>query len=1268
MATSRNPTAEVAPAPGTSRGSDGSPSIRPGSSPESMPSDPAALAARSVGHASGKASSRLAEPPPASVADLATPELRQARKLKALEEILADAGSFADLPEEERTRLALYAGQFALSETPFTSCWAPGTSPDLVQAYLRVEQRITAAGGFNSMALRVADRWTRTATNSSGQGTQGLPVTLTWSIVPDGTPITPANSGESTATSSLRARMAAIYGGSPTGLPSAQPWFAVYQAVFDNLAAISGLRFVYEPNDDGIVIDSSSGTTDWGQLGVRGDIRISGHLIDGDNGVLAYAYYPDNGDVVIDTGDNYFTDIGNNSIRLRNIMEHEIGHSLGLAHVCPVNQTKLMEPFINTGFRGSQFDDIYSHQRNYGDPLEVHGSLRNNDTPANATPLTLSTGTAAAWEWLSQDGDSDTDHFSFAGTSSQQVTVKIIPSGPNIGTYQEGPQNSDGSCIAGTPFDPSLQRDLILDLLASNGTTVVASAPVQAAGLTEQITSFQLPSNGTYYIRVRGNDLVDTQERAQLYRMEILRIDAAPAPQVVIASTRLDAESNSGGNGKADPGETIRLGITLANNGGLAASNLTATLAAPAGSTVFTPLVSYGNLAAGNSAEQLFTFALAGAAGDVSNLQLTVTATGYSAVLPFTVSLGSSGVNSVLQANFDGSSSLPAGWTQSVSGGGSPWAISTAQTASAPNAAFSAAVALAGESILTSPSAVIGPDGATLQFQHRYNLESGLDGAVLEASRDGGSWFDLLTGGGTVVEGGYSTNIRPNSGTSISRSPAWSGNSGTFITTRIALPTAWSGNSIRFRWRLVHDSSSAVTGWYVDSVALTSAAALSDPFRPFVSLTTSASSLSEGAAGQLTLSTPLPLARAVTVTPQLSGTATAADLATAPSFLLPVGQTSVQVPLTVVSDGLTEGAETLQISIPSGSPDYAPAAPSSVSINITDGIGQPASITLSDLGPTYTGSPQAVTVSTTPAGLSHTITYDGASQEPTNAGSYAVIATITEAGFTGSTSGTLVIGKANAVITLGSLTPTFDDTPKAASATTSPAGLPVTFTYDGATEAPTNAGSYAVVATVDAPNHTGSASGTLVIGKANAVITLGSLTPTFDDTPKAASATTSPAGLPVTFTYDGDSQAPTNAGSYAVVATVDAPNHTGSASGTLVIVSAYTAWIAAFADSGDPDALPSGDLDDDGWDNAGEYAFGTLPDDPSSRPLLQPVLTTTTLRLMLPPAPPGIVRSAETSAGLGSWTTEGVVEIPGGFEVPRDTPQRFLRITYEVVN
>jgi hypothetical protein len=66
--------------------------------------------------------------------------------------------------------------------------------------------------------------------------------------------------------------------------------------------------------------------------------------------------------------------------------------------------------------------------------------------------------------------------------------------------------------------------------------------------------------------------------------------------------------------------------------------------------------------------------------------------------------------------------------------------------------------------------------------------------------------------------------------------------------------------------------------------------------------------------------------------------------------------------------------------------------------------------------------------------------------------------------------------------------------------------------------------------------------------------------------------------------------------------------------------------------------------------------------------MLEPVLTATALQLMVPAPPPGIKLSAETSTGLDVWTGEGVVAIPGGFEVPRDVPRRFLRIVYEVVN
>ena len=1052
-----------------------------------------------------------------------SPEQRQARELGVLDEILSDPGSFADLPEAERDRLVLYAGQLALADTPFTRCWSPGTPRELVQAYLQVEQRISAAGGFNSMALQGIDRWTRTATNGTGQGTQGQPVTLTWSIVPDGTPIT----GDANETSSLRARMAAIYGGSATGDPTAQPWFAVYQATFDNLAAISGLRFVYEPADDGTTI---SGGSLLGALGLRGDIRISGHPIDGNNGTLAYAYFPDIGDVVIDTDDTYFNTISNNSIRLHNILEHEIGHSLGLDHVCPVNATKLMEPFINTNFRGSQFDDIYSHQRNYGDPLEVHGSILNNDNAANATPLALVTGATASWEWLSIDDSTDSDLFSFSGTRDHQVSVRIIPSDPVLpsdpvnDTYLEGSQTTYPNCDGGTPFDPTTQQDLILDLLGTNGTTVVASAPSQAAGVTEEIVTFRLPSDGTHYIRVRGG----TADRAQLYRMEVLRVDAPPTPRIAITATRLDAESNSGTNGVPDPGETVRYGLTLTNEGNLTASGLVATLSAPPGSTVFAPAANYGTLAPGASDERQFTFAVGGAPGDTVNLQLSLAAPGYAEVLSLPLTLGTTTTAVLLDENFDGSSILPAGWSQSVSGAGSTWVISTNRSSSAPNSAFSPSVSPNGEALLVSPAITVGPDGGgVLEFSHRYLLESLRDGGVLEASRNGGAWFDLMNSAATVEAGDYNGNIANNSSSSIKGRQAWTSSTAAFVTSRVRLPAAWAGESIVFRWRLVHNSATTVTGWNVDDVKFSSTVKTADPFRPFLSLATSGSQLSEqtpGAGVTLTLSTPLPLATDVTVVLERSGSAGASDFSAPLTLLLPAGQTSSNLEIFAAADGLAEGPETAMLSIPAGQAGYAPADPASLSLAIEDTPVQPASITLSNL----------------------VVTYDGFA--------------------------------------------------------------------------------------------------------------------------KPVIAITDPAGIGVSVTYDGSPVVPSNAGSYAVSATVTSPGYSGSASGTLVIRSAYTAWISTFTDPADPDAAASRDLDGDGWDNAGEYAFGTLPNNPSSLPQLQPVLTATTMMLMVPNPPAGIVLSAETSTGLDNWTTGGVATIPGGFEVARNGPKRFLRIVYEVVN
>jgi MBG domain/MBG domain (YGX type) len=150
-------------------------------------------------------------------------------------------------------------------------------------------------------------------------------------------------------------------------------------------------------------------------------------------------------------------------------------------------------------------------------------------------------------------------------------------------------------------------------------------------------------------------------------------------------------------------------------------------------------------------------------------------------------------------------------------------------------------------------------------------------------------------------------------------------------------------------------------------------------------------------------------------------------------------------------------------------------------------------------------------------------------------------------------SAALTVNKATASITLGSLNQTYNGSAKPATAITTPSGLAVTFTYNGSTTAPTSAGSYTVVGTINDPNYQGSTTGTLVIARASGSLTLGSLNQTYNGSAKPATAITTPSGLAVTFTYNGSTTAPTSAGNYTVVGTINDPNYQGSTTGTLVI-------------------------------------------------------------------------------------------------------------------
>jgi hypothetical protein len=147
----------------------------------------------------------------------------------------------------------------------------------------------------------------------------------------------------------------------------------------------------------------------------------------------------------------------------------------------------------------------------------------------------------------------------------------------------------------------------------------------------------------------------------------------------------------------------------------------------------------------------------------------------------------------------------------------------------------------------------------------------------------------------------------------------------------------------------------------------------------------------------------------------------------------------------------------------------------------------------------------------------------------------------------------MVIAQASGSITLGSLSQTYTGLAEPATATTTPSGLTVTFTYNGSANVPTNAGSYTVIGTINNANYQGSATGTMVIAQASGSITLGSLSQTYTGAAKAATATTTPSGLTVTFTYNGSANVPTNAGSYTVIGTINNANYQGSTTSTMVI-------------------------------------------------------------------------------------------------------------------
>jgi hypothetical protein len=347
---------------------------------------------------------------------------------------------------------------------PRSFCFAPNTPEEEV---LRLVNRIYN----NPLSYISSSRWTSTATGTTGG--QGDPTVLTYSFVPDGitVPDDPPPNGYGNQTNNINAMMIAKFGSVANGK-------AKFRQVFNEWQNLTGLTYIEETNDDGAALFSSPGV-----LGVRGDIRISAIPMDGSSGVLAYNYFPNTGDMVLDNAESWQSS-SNDYRYFRNVVAHEAGHGIGLSHVCPDDCQFLMEPFICTAYDGPQHDDIRGGQRQYGDTCET------NNTAATATSLGSPANGLTTMTNLSIDDNADTDYYSFTVPANRQITITVTPTGQ---FFDQCAQTQACTCAGSDTVRTTDDQDLILRLYGTNGTTVLAEASINGAGQAEIIPNTGLP-------------------------------------------------------------------------------------------------------------------------------------------------------------------------------------------------------------------------------------------------------------------------------------------------------------------------------------------------------------------------------------------------------------------------------------------------------------------------------------------------------------------------------------------------------------------------------------------------------------------------------------------------------------------------------------------------------------------------------------------------------------------------------------------------------
>lgn len=310
----------------------------------------------------------------------------------------------------------------------------------------------------------------------------------------------------------------------------------------------------------------------------------------------------------------------------------------------------------------------------------------------------------------------------------------------------------------------------------------------------------------------------------------------APGNRGVVESGTLAGKLSVGGltltddaascdhDGYLDPGETGNLKLIVANDGILAAEDVTITAMTSATGIQIGAPVHVSLLQPFSQSTVSIPVKVLASAPKNTNVTINVVVKGEytcddaGVTVALTVRTGADEVQDASATDRVETTSSP--WTATGDGAAELWG--RAFDADGNQAFLGADAGFASDTQLVSPVLQVSPtDPFVVSIDHAYALEATYDGGVIEISTDGTTWKDVTTFG---ITPGYGLPLKTGGGNALEGRAAFTGTSPGYparSTLTMDFGTQLAGQQVRLRFRIGTDVFVGAVGWNIDNIAVT---------------------------------------------------------------------------------------------------------------------------------------------------------------------------------------------------------------------------------------------------------------------------------------------------------------------------------------------------------------------------------------------------------------------------------------------------------------